>query len=247
MLAPAVYGRDEAPGHEVFDYSNLIRDLLDLKPPTTEGILRTIVPLKFDDGALKIREELEKKHLNLMSLEGLNRKLTSHFGKYNGIFARLCVVWHCVEHAGGKLPANIPEATARRVGGFLHGFLMKHAIAFYTGVLGLANDHDRLANVADYILAHKLNRVTNRDIQRGDQNMRKLEKRDTEAVFEQLDAFGWVTRTPGPRPSDPPHWIVNPAVHQKFAERAKTSKERRERGRRIALDISEATKGMGSR
>ena len=31
-----------------------------------------------------------------------------------------------------------------------------HALAFYSGVLGLSNDHDRLANVADYILAHKL-------------------------------------------------------------------------------------------
>ena len=58
--------------------------------------------------------------------------------------------------------------------------------------------------------------------------MRKLTRRDTEAVFEQLEALGWVTRTPGPRLTDPPHWIVNPVVHQKFAERAKEERERRE-------------------
>ena len=96
----------------------------------------TATPLKFDDGALTIREELEKKHLDLMQCESINRKLTSHFGKYNGIFARLCVVWHCVEHAEGELPAVITEATARRVAGFLHGFLLPHALAFYAGVLG---------------------------------------------------------------------------------------------------------------
>ena len=61
--------------------------------------------------------------------------------------------------------------------------------------------------------------------------MRSLKRRETEAIFEQLDAFGWVTRIPGPRPSDPPHWVVNPVVHQKFAERAEAEKKRREQER----------------
>ena len=159
-----------------------------------------------------------------MQFEGLNRKLTSHFGKYNGMFGRLCVVSlrrACQRRRRGELPPSSPEATAKRVADFLHGFLMPHAIAFYGGVLGLANDHDRLANVADYILAHGLERVTNRDVQRGDRSMRGLKRHETEAIFEQLEALGWVTRTPGPRPSDPPHWMVNPVVHQRFAERAK--------------------------
>ena len=106
----------------------------------------------------------------LQQCESINRKLAAHIGKYNGIFARLCVVWHCIEHAGGdSLPAVVTEDTARRVAGFLHGFLLPHALAFYAGVLGLSNDHDRLADVAGYILARKLERITNRDVQRGDQ------------------------------------------------------------------------------
>ena len=230
MLRPAVGGRDEPPGEAVFDYARLIRDLRELEPPVG-GLL------KLDDGALKIRAELEKKHLNLMQLEGLNRKLTSHFGKYNGIFARLCVIWHCIEHAGGQLPARITETTARRVAGLLHGFLLKHAVAFYVDVLGLSNDHDRLANVADYILAHKLERITNRDVARGDRTMRGLERRETEAIFEQLEALGWVTRTPGPRHTAPPHWVVNPVVHQRFAERAKEAAKRRKQDGEMIDDL----------
>ena len=230
MLRPAVGGRDEPPGEAVFDYARLIRDLRELEPPVG-GLL------KLDDGALKIRAELEKKHLNLMQLEGLNRKLTSHFGKYNGIFARLCVIWHCIEHAGGQLPARITETTARRVAGLLHGFLLKHAVAFYVDVLGLSNDHDRLANVADYILAHKLERITNRDVARGDRSMRGLARRETEAIFEQLEALGWVTRTPGPRHTAPPHWVVNPVVHQRFAERAKEAAKRRKQDGEMIDDL----------
>ena len=51
-------------------------------------------------------------------------------------------------------------ATAKRVADFMHQFLFRHAIAFYAGVLGLADDHDRLTAVAGFILAHKLERLT---------------------------------------------------------------------------------------
>jgi hypothetical protein len=138
------------------------------------------------------------------------------------------------------LPRVISEGTARRAGAFLHGFLLPHAIAFYAGVLGLSNDHDRLEAVAGYILARKLERVTNRDIQHGDRTMRGLSRPETEAILDQLDALGWVDRVPGPRPSSPPQWIVNPVVHTKFAKRAAAEAERRARERKI---IAAMTKG----
>jgi Protein of unknown function (DUF3987) len=245
MVRPAVGGRDEAPGAAVVDYADLIGRLHGLGNPCG-AMQHAIILLKFDDGALKIREELERKHLDLMLLEGLNRKLTSHFGKYNGIFVRLCVVWHCIEHVipggGGELPTIVTEDTARRVADFLHGFLKPHAIAFYVGVLGLANDHDRLANIADYILAHKLERISNRDVARGDRSMRGLKRHETEAIFEQLEALGWVARIAGSRPSDPPRWIVNPAVHQRFAERAEAAKKRREQDREMIDDLLKGDK-----
>ena len=109
-------------------------------------------------------------------------------------------------------------------------------------MLGLANDHDRLANVADYILAHKLERITNRDVQRGDRSMRNLKRHETEAIFEQLEALGWVTRIAGFRSSDPPHWIVNPVVHQRFAERAAAAARRREQDREMIDGLLKADK-----
>ena len=228
VLRPAVEGRDEPQSDVVAEYAALINCLHGLGDETT---------LRFDEGAQHLRQELERKHLELQSIEALNRKLAAHIGKYDGIFARLCVVWHCVENAGDRLPAVIAEATARRAGDFLHRFLLPHAVAFYAGTLGLSNDHDRLAAVAGYILARKLERITNRDVQRGDRTMRGLERREIDSVFDQLDALGWIDRVPGPRPTDPPHWIVNPTVHAKFAERAKAEKGRRERERAMIVDL----------
>ena len=64
--------------------------------------------LRFDDGAQAIRHRLEAKHLDLQkSFEAINRKLAAHIGKYDGLFARLCVIWHAIEHAGWEvLPAR---------------------------------------------------------------------------------------------------------------------------------------------
>jgi hypothetical protein len=71
--------------------------------------------------------------------------------------------------------------------------------------------------------------------------MRKLTRFEIEKVFEQLDALGWVSRILAPRASDPPHWIVNPAVHELFAERAKQEAARRAEIRAMIVeDIDDA-------
>ena len=95
----------------------------------------------------------------------------------------------------------------------------------------MSDDHDRLTAVAGYILARKLNWITNRDVQRGDRTMRGLKRHEIENIFHQLDALGWVNRIAGARISDPPRWGVNPEVHRAFAERAAKEAERRERER----------------
>ena len=190
-------------------YDELIEQLHERERP--DGILQ------FTDAALAIRAELEQKHLDLQAYEVIDKKLAAHIGKYDGLFARLCLLWHCIEGAEGL---TVTEHTARRVADFMHRFLLPHAMAFYAGMLALSNDHDRLTNVAGYILAKKLTRVTNRDVQHGNRAMRGLEKHEIESVFEQLEALGWLIRTPGPRWSAPPQWEVNPEVHRRFTRRA---------------------------
>ena len=91
--------------------------------------------------------------------------------------------------------------------------------------------------VAGYILANKLERVTNRDVQRGDGTMRKLDKQGVEAVLYQLNALAWLDRVDGPRPSSPPQWVVNPAVHVKYKQRAASARERRDRERKLLAEM----------
>ena len=224
VLRPAVVGRDELAPPVAEEYAKLVTQLAEMSPPDGENAFERnagiAITLKFDEGAQTLRGELESKHLALaQGFEAINKKLAAAIGKYDGYFGRLCVIFHCIKHADEKpLPDVVTKDTARRVAEFMHQFLLPHAVAFYSGVLGLADQHDRLASVAGHILARQLERVTNRDVQRGDRTMRGLTRRETDEVFEQLEALGWVTRTPGPRQGL--HWIVNPEVHVRFSERA---------------------------
>jgi Protein of unknown function (DUF3987) len=227
MLHPAVLGMDEPLGDDQYD--GLIGKLYELRTKNYHW-----TDIHFTDDAAEIRWKLEQKHLDLASAyEKINRKLSSHIGKYDGLFARLCLLWQVIEHIGDKGfaaygPGNIEAETAQRVAEFLHGFLLKHAIAFYVDKLGLSDDHDRLSAVAGYILARELDRITRRDVQRGDHTMRKLTERDTNDVFAQLEALGWLMKVYGRRSSEV-HWIVNPQVHINFKAKAAEEAKRRAR------------------
>jgi hypothetical protein len=215
-----VLGKDDETPPVDARYQQLVERLYKKR----KGICST--SWEFAEDAQAIRRELERKHLELMLSYGLNRKLATHIGKYNGIYARLCLLFHLIENKGhSEISAN----TAQRAADFLHGFLLPHALSFYVELLGLSDDHDRLSSVAGYILAHKLERITTRDIQRGDRTMRRLDRKDTDSVFDHLSALGWLAKR------TEKGWTVNPEVHHMFKERATMESERRKREREAII------------
>jgi hypothetical protein len=235
MVRRGAIGTDEPTSDTEKQYDVLVNCLHKLQQPFDN--------IHLSDEARAIRQELEQKHHDLMAFETINKKLAAHIGKYDGIFARLCLLWHCIENAEGDIPVYITEATARRVADFLHTFLLPHAVAFYASIFGLSDDNDRLRSVAGYILAHKVETVTNRIIQRGDRTMRGLKAVDIDSILQQLDALGWVNRVQGPR-FNVVRWNVNPEVHRLYREQAEQEAERRKREREmIAAMARRSTRG----
>lgn len=196
------------------------------------------INLQFDDEAQSIRRSLETRHQQFTASELVNPKLASHIGKLDGLFARLCVLWHAIEHVNDRtLPTTITANTAERVAEFMRRFLLPHAASFYAGTLGLSDDHDRLKAVTAYILAHGLQKITVRDVQRGDCGMRKLTKAHILPVLEQLTALNWLSEEAGPRPTSDPTYFVNPTVHSLYAGRAAAEFERRTEAKKALQEI----------
>lgn len=233
ILRPGREGRD-APGTDAgHRFDDLVEDLYQRESP--------LEPLRFDNAAQELRADLERQHLAwIAACTVYNKKLSAHIGKYDGLFARLCLLWHRIEGGPGSI---VDVATARRVADFMRRFLLPHAAAFYTDMVELSEEHERARKVAGYILAKGLMQVTNRVVQRACRTMRKLKRRDIDDVFDQLEAFGWITRVPGRRWSDPPTCYVVPAVHSRFADRAKREVVEREAIREKVAAWAKAMKG----
>lgn len=199
--------------------------------------------LQFDDDAQVVRRQVEQRYHDFaVGYEKVSKKFSEHVRKYHGMFARYCLLWHCIEHHDDKFPSNIDGETAHRVATFMHEFLLPHANAFYTDMLGLADNHDQLLDVAGYILAHKLERITNRDVARGTRSMRDLDRPHIERIFNQLDTFGWINRVPSRKFNDPLHGVVNQAVHVRFANYAEKEKERRQRVAAMIAEMNRSNK-----
>lgn len=224
ILRPASIGVDEEMPNIAADYDALIDRLHSMRSP--QNFLGNMA-LTFDDDAMRIRSALEHKHHDMvMAMEGINKKLSTHIGKYDGIFPRLCIIWHCIENANlTDLPEVITGATAQRVADFLHGFVMGHALAFYRDIAGLADDDDILRDIAGYILAHNVETVTYRTFSRGSTIMRKFTKEQIDPICQQLHAHGWLEtfETTGGRLKA----TVNPEVHEMFEAQAIFERDRR--------------------
>lgn len=238
LLRPADVDRDIElpPIAEKFDA--LIERLHEIEAPRN---FFGVQPFQFDDAGIAIREELAARHHRIVrSIEGFNTKLSTHIGKFDGLFPRLCVIWHCVENANNPdgLPQIVPEETARRVADFLSGFIMGHSVAFYTSTIGLSDGQEYVRMVGGYILAHQLEQITLRDIDRGIRAMRHMDQQEQLRVMDHLEAFGWVERSD--KRHDAKRWIVLPAVHETYAQIAENERRKRANIRATINEIGSA-------
>ncbi|MGO8202824.1 DUF3987 domain-containing protein [Rhizobium ruizarguesonis] len=234
VLRPGKLGKDVPMPDVVSKYAALIERLTQLRQPMRGGMQDA--PVRFSAAAQRVWQEVTTRNYELASgWESVNVKLAAHCGKFNGMFARLCLVWHCIEAKGDRPPSSINEDVALRVRDFLYGFLYPHAIAFYTDVIGLSGQHEAVLATAGYILSKGLHKITLRDMKRGDAVMRALDPEQAEAVMAQLDAFGWLTPVPSIR-RDSKEWAVDTRVFDIFEDRAEAEKDRRENVREIIRD-----------
>ncbi len=146
ILRPGTIARDEPQGNEAKRYKALIRKLFEMRRrPTSalDGIVQK--RLRFDDAAQQVMYRVQKATHKLGPIKQVNSKVASAFLKAEGTFARLCVLFHCIEHAfDHDLPFEISLDTAERVERFLTEFVQPHQLAFFAGTLGLSDDQDAL-------------------------------------------------------------------------------------------------------
>lgn len=225
LLKSAQIGKDEPIPGVTSEHAALINALHKLEANDV---------LKFDAEAQAIRLREEGKNHRLQVFEEINTKLASHIGKYDGLFARLCLIWHCIEHAQTEeLPLVVTGKTARKVATFMEKFLFPHALSFYATILDERSDQHQILEVAKHILAHRLSVVTNADLQSNVNATRNMSKLGRIGILETLEGLGWATElsTIGPKRSE--RWLVNAEVHEMFEHHAKTARRKKKELRKV--------------
>src|SRR5260370_30514263 len=106
--------------------------------------------------------------------------------------------------------------TAKRVRDFMVGYLLPHQQGFYRTYLsgaGEGEEEHALHRIARYLLSHKCERVTLRDLKRathlGDQEIERTMYADHGA--QRLAAYHWVGAPQSPRRASP-EWPGNPPI-----------------------------------
>jgi hypothetical protein len=227
VLRPGKVGRDVPSDGTLQGYERLIEGLELLRAGER--------PLMLDANARAVRERLEGQHLALScDLEGVSPKMAAHLGKHDGLFARLCVLWHCIENnRGGLVPDTISGATAERVERFMVQFIRPSAVAFYAGLLGMSAGHEQLRDLAAWVVGTGAKEIKARDVQRAGQAFKHVTAEEVRLICEKLEAFGWgCWGEPGEKSNRKP-FLVNPRVHAMFAERGKAEAERRAKAKAL--------------
>ena len=228
-------GADVRPDQgAVIRYGTVIPALAGMRPARdfVTGNTQTIV---LADGAHEHRDRIDTLAEAMTHMPDTSTRLVAAFGKWSGLFARLCLTFHLIDVADAKATGTPPPpiqviqpATAERVAAYMCDILLPHllraeAVMFSTDQTG----HARW--VAGFILAHRLAKIGTRDIVRSYRAFKAPEaQRELIVVMRTLVSVGWLEPEEPSNPAKPvTNWMVNPAVHTLFAARAQAEQSRR--------------------
>lgn len=204
-------------------YEDLVKKLVLLSPGGPEARLFC----RFSEAAATHREFLNQRIHYVRAMPWVTSGFQTHLSKWEGLFPRLCLLWHVILHADDPfLPETISTETAERVCVFMLDYLLPHAARFYTELMQLTDPEVHARWIAGHILANDLTEISARDIGRVYRPLRK-DVRDLQKAMEQLTAIAWVVPSDSGLPHGHRKWRVLPEVHTLFQKQKRAEKHHR--------------------
>lgn len=202
-------------GESLMRWNHCIEELVAMRPNPE--------PVRYSEGAQMVMESFTRWIYEAAAI-GASDGLTSAIGKFEGLFHRLCLVFHCAKSAdagtGHPLP-EVSEDTAQRVDGFIREFLFYHTRYFYRELETSSPHYNPIKSIAGLILAQSLNTLTVTHLWRHWSGWRKCQAPARREIMQGLCEAGWL------RKRSETSYAVNPSVHSLLAERAEQERVKR--------------------
>lgn len=177
---------------------------------------------------------------DLCALPTTSGAFRGHLSKWGALYARLLLVIHTAESfdLAGRMLDRVDLDTARRTRDLLVRWLLPHAAALYREVIGAGGGAKHAEWIAGFILAHRKDTVSARDLMRAYRDLGDDEDAARRAM-RPLEGAGWAIPEERSNGKPPKAWAINPRVHAIFGERAQAEKARREGERQKLREIRE--------
>lgn len=193
--------------------------------------------------ARSIRREAVNEIYRIIESQMISMAFTSHLGKWEGISARLMLVFHCIECVQlGKHPSSLPvsESCAQMAMNYLMRHLLPHAVSFYEDGLGQSESQAICKLIADAIVAQGFTDLTTRWLSQYGPNRWRIATEDKQRqVLSRLTELGWLKAStmPGTVTKRPTKFSINPHVHTLCARHKAKAMHRIESQRAIGKKI----------
>jgi hypothetical protein len=183
--------------------------------------------VKFSDEAITIHNEIIGFKNAVCGLSSIPEGLADHLGKWEGLFARFCLVFHMIDAAtNGTDPRRVISGkTAEQVKKLFLCYLFQESMNIYSEVMGVPEEHENAKWIGGYILSRTLDKITAFDVERAFRTLRG-DKEATRRAMDILELASWV-KPDSKDGRNVKKWTVNPRVHEIFAERAEQERVRR--------------------
>jgi len=224
VARPAVLDDDRAPDLGAMDEFGRLFDKLEALGPAD-----TVVRLT--ESAHQSRERVAKYAKRL--IDALDHPhLQAWLGKWDGLYARLLLLYHVIECAGMNVYPTSRDVTAdvaNKVERLLCGVLLHHAIHFYTEVVDANDKQEHIRQLGRLILAKGYTRITKRDITVSWKASRRMEWWELRQVIDAMCTMDWLQPDMMAIDTDgkPRAWHVNQQAHTKFSAAAQREIDRR--------------------
>ena len=236
---PAELDEDRPPDMDTINgYSALCEHIATIEPADSS--------IRLSEAAHQHREENARKEKRFVAAT-TSAHMKAWVGKWSGLFARLCLLYHVVECARDRThpaSAEISGATAARVRHLIEYWLFPHAMHFYTEVVDSHQRVDNAQQIAGIIVAREWGHFTRRDLAQCWRRSRKLEPWQIQQAIETLEVASWIT--PDEQDLDtlrrPRRWIVNDRVHSIYREHAREQRRRMQENREVVAEMVQALK-----
>lgn len=242
-------GEDRRPNADALKrYQALFPAMVALEP--AKSVLSPAEPdtVKLHAEAHAEREALDTLTTALSAMPDTSPRLRSAYGKFPGLYARICLLFHLIEIADCRArgvessPLTVVQpATARRAAAYLRDIVLPHLMrADALMYLSTATGHARW--IAGFVLAKGMDRIASRDVVQNYHLLRDVtQRRELQEAMEGLVLLGWLKAEEPSNPSRPiASWQVNPKVHTVFAAQAAAERQRRKAAQQATAEAIRA-------